>query len=554
MEAEEIAVTSTSRKEGRMLFRLLRQLRSISIRNLGISTDDVNSAPPPSTYIQVLAPPPPSSSPPSSSPPLTPLVAPQADFRVHYTSQVAPSTYNPTWLVLDLEPFAEHTDEEGKNKEGGCRPPSEAHGEEFCVRVFRAPGPYDEGVNVDRETLSDHFRERQNGKWRGWWPCQPATGESPLAEFVFRLPDVWCLPPSMKLAHLHLPCRHPSCLLATGEDGKGLLVSASVGVGLGLEGGGTDPAPYLLDEPYLAGLEELQHRPSFSPGFPSARASSVAGHGLPEGLASRDLAPEGRGPKDAPSPVPVWLRTEARRLEALLEAEEGALAVEEEALVEEEEDLRGLVAMVEAEMGFGERLAGATRRLLGEERAREESLLRKEFLVARRQQRLVAGLRRIYPIEQGAGEQEYRIRGLELPADVVHAPKDDEVVASALGYVCHVLVMLSKYLEVPLRYALEPRASRSLIRDATVGYPVFPLYRRGVERERFEWAIYLLRKDIQGLLHARGVPTALLPGRKGVGGTGGQWGFLPDPPQGAHILQNLEALFTHELSQSFAFL
>ena len=54
----------------------------------------------------------------------------------------------------------------------------------------------------------------------------------------------------------------------------------------------------------------------------------------------------------------------------------------------------------------------------------------------------------IYPIqEEGDG---FAIRGLDLPHN--YEAKDDEVVSSALGYVTHLMLMLSKYLQIPLRY------------------------------------------------------------------------------------------------------
>jgi hypothetical protein len=232
------------------------------------------------------------------------------------------------------------------------------------------------------------------------------------------------------------------------------------------------------------------------------------------------------------------------------------LAKEEKALAEEEEGLkeegRVLHALTQRHTSLEREAVEVEEEVMNA----DEVLLQKEFLVAVRQRKLVGELQRIYPIERRSGEQEYRIRGLELPADVVNTTRDDELVASALGYVCHVIMMLSKYLEVPLRYALECRSSRSLILDATVEYAVFPLYKRGVERERFEWAVYLLKKDIQQLLYARGVPGALLLGKGGVGGSGGGGGggggggMLPEPPYSTHILQNLQALFIHELATS----
>eukprot|EP00968_Pinguiococcus_pyrenoidosus_P015575 scaffold1439_cov282-Pinguiococcus_pyrenoidosus.AAC.11 len=59
--------------------------------------------------------------------------------------------------------------------------------------------------------------------------------------------------------------------------------------------------------------------------------------------------------------------------------------------------------------------------------------------------------------------KEWAIRGLELPKDL--SGKDDEHISSALGYAAHLVLMLSKYLAVPLRYQILYYSSRSAIRD-----------------------------------------------------------------------------------------
>ena len=42
---------------------------------------------------------------------------------------------------------------------------------------------------------------------------------------------------------------------------------------------------------------------------------------------------------------------------------------------------------------------------------------------------------------------------------------DDLTVSVALGYVCHMLSMLSVFLDMPLRYPVSHLSSRSLIHD-----------------------------------------------------------------------------------------
>jgi hypothetical protein len=107
---------------------------------------------------------------------------------------------------------------------------------------------------------------------------------------------------------------------------------------------------------------------------------------------------------------------------------------------------------------------------------------------------------------------------------------EDEELSTALGYVAHLVFMVSKYLRVPLRYAIFHNASRSCLHDNGSGpngsAVEYPLYKRGVERERFERAVHLLKKDIEQLMHARG----------------------KSPAKGSHMLANLKALLNHETS------
>jgi hypothetical protein len=150
-------------------------------------------------------------------------------------------------------------------------------------------------------------------------------------------------------------------------------------------------------------------------------------------------------------------------------------------------------------------------------KTQKADLLKLQFLFESRQLKLLSDLQQVYPIERTDGG-EYSIRGIELHLD---STRDDEVVSTGLGYVVHLLLLVSKYLEVPLRYQLLFYASRSMIRDpiattvphntaavssAAQAGVTLPLYRRGNERERFEQALQWLRADVEQLLQTRGVP------------------------------------------------
>ncbi|ETI45519.1 hypothetical protein, variant 1 [Phytophthora nicotianae CJ01A1] len=126
-------------------------------------------------------------------------------------------------------------------------------------------------------------------------------------------------------------------------------------------------------------------------------------------------------------------------------------------------------------------------------------VLRAAHKIRSRQAMLVKQLGTVYPIEYvGAGE--YSIRGIRIAnSDFTGGGRnDEEMISTALGYIAHLVFMLSKYLQVNLRYRVVPYSSRSFLKDE-INDPQgeYPLYRRGVERERHEKAIRFLRKDVE---------------------------------------------------------
>ena len=111
----------------------------------------------------------------------------------------------------------------------------------------------------------------------------------------------------------------------------------------------------------------------------------------------------------------------------------------------------------------------------------------------------------------------FTIRTLYLSnSDFPSTSKDADGVSAALGHVAHVLHLLSLYMRIPLPYPLIPRSSTSLIRDPISLMPhlnttmtkatssssspddrTFPLYMKGSVFYRFEYAVFLLNKDIE---------------------------------------------------------
>ncbi|OAV95630.1 hypothetical protein PTTG_04153 [Puccinia triticina 1-1 BBBD Race 1] len=81
---------------------------------------------------------------------------------------------------------------------------------------------------------------------------------------------------------------------------------------------------------------------------------------------------------------------------------------------------------------------------------------------------------------------------------------DDLIVSTALGFVAHLVQLLALYLAVPLLYPVNFIGSRSLVSDLVSRIPgprSFPLYFKGVDRFRFEYAVFLLNKNIEQIMY-----------------------------------------------------
>ena len=251
---------------------------------------------------------------------------------------------------------------------------------------------------------------------------------------------------------------------------------------------------------------------------------------------------------------------ELRALERSLAAEEAALVADSAALAKDCADLGAL----ERECRKERREAERESKDVGVARV---ELARHHFMLEARQVRLLADLHAIYPISPLEKDQGWAIRCLELPRDLSSGAFDDDHISSALGYVVHVTVLLSKYLQVPLRYQLVYAASRSAVRDRVAsggpggaygggsgggggdglggggggvafggsgggggasgvlgagvlgldassggdGLQLLPLYRRSADPEKFKLAAAMLGADVEQLLLARGVrPEAMV--------------------------------------------
>lgn len=142
--------------------------------------------------------------------------------------------------------------------------------------------------------------------------------------------------------------------------------------------------------------------------------------------------------------------------------------------------------------------------------AKREQLLKSNAQLTFRCRQLLSELSYIYPIDV-TNQTDYVICGVKLPNSEDFQAKDDGSVAVALGYTAHLVLMVSCFLQIPLRYPVIHKGSRSSIKDTitdrlTEKEREFPLYPRG-ERFHFEYGVYLLNKNIAQLRYQHGLTT-----------------------------------------------
>lgn len=143
----------------------------------------------------------------------------------------------------------------------------------------------------------------------------------------------------------------------------------------------------------------------------------------------------------------------------------------------------------------------------------------KSKAIQNQRRRVCEDLQKIYPIQPILGKSlAFTIRELHLPDSDDLDSEPPETASAALGHAAHVVLLLSFYLSQPLIYPIHPRSSASTIEDPISllktsnsithhnnedrSLRIYPLFSKGVPRFRFEYAVFLLNKDIQVLLES----------------------------------------------------
>ncbi|EKM60705.1 uncharacterized protein PHACADRAFT_203855 [Phanerochaete carnosa HHB-10118-sp] len=148
-----------------------------------------------------------------------------------------------------------------------------------------------------------------------------------------------------------------------------------------------------------------------------------------------------------------------------------------------------------------------------------QRLIQLRHRISPMQNMLISTLAFIFPIDL-LSPPDLLFTILDVPLPIPNAPMDpapplslsshkeinEETVATALGFAAQAVQLLAAYLGIRLTYPVTCVGGRSLIKDSIshmVGPRMFPLFSKGVDTYRFEYAVFLLNKDIELLMTER---------------------------------------------------
>jgi Vacuolar sorting 38 and autophagy-related subunit 14 len=193
------------------------------------------------------------------------------------------------------------------------------------------------------------------------------------------------------------------------------------------------------------------------------------------------------------------LAEQNKALGCLIRDEENALAEEMALLEVEKSELRDLCDQIQLKDEHDVQL-----QLMVEQEMERKYLL--EFRMEAQRIRLLRELAVIYPVTI-SDDRRFLIRGLEIPQELNSSAVPENVVSAALGFLCHTVVLMSKYLGVHLSHRLHFQSSRSAVQSERG--TVYPLFQgRPVEREQLAFAVHLLDMNIECICKARGIRLA----------------------------------------------
>ncbi|KAJ3135217.1 hypothetical protein HK100_002944 [Physocladia obscura] len=135
----------------------------------------------------------------------------------------------------------------------------------------------------------------------------------------------------------------------------------------------------------------------------------------------------------------------------------------------------------------------------------------------------IQSMKEIYPINVlRENPNAYFIRRIWLPHSEFTGANEERT-STALGWVAHLVALISLYLDVPLRYPMKPMSSRAMILDKisqSSSMMEFPLFIKGSEKQKFEYGVFLLNKNIEQLMNHVGLTAKnlrlILPNLKSV--------------------------------------